>query len=148
MERFASESTSNIPYFLFLESFFETRDQAKKRAESAQRDTESQPKFEDVKKTRSDEDASYPKHVYDTLYKALQKYAGCCCGPPNPSAELPKRHWGRLELRDTVSTADNDVLFHTVFSKKGSAKLEKIKWQHLQFRVPRSVFSSELLCNH
>ncbi|KAF7552213.1 hypothetical protein G7Z17_g4462 [Cylindrodendrum hubeiense] len=119
VETFTSKSAVTRPYLKFLESFFETRDQTKKRAESAQRNTESQQKGDNAKKSKSDEDVSYPRHVYDALYKVLQKYADCCCGPPNPSTEPRKRHWGRLELRDTLCTDDNDVLFHTVKQRKG-----------------------------
>ncbi|KAL7797031.1 hypothetical protein V8C43DRAFT_277981 [Trichoderma afarasin] len=116
------------PYFKFLKSFVEVKDQAKKHAESAQRD---------ARKTKLDEDENYPRHVYDTLYRAINKYAECCCGLPNST---PRKHWGRLELKANFGTTNNEILFHTVFSKKGlrlSEYDEQIEWQHLQLRVPR-----------
>lgn len=60
------------------------------------------------------------------------------------SPEIPSRHWGRLELQANFGTIDNEILFHTVFSKRGSCEYDdKIEWQHLQLRVPRHVDSSK-----
>lgn len=109
----------------------------------ARRDTGSQPNPGNTK-TKSDEDESYPKHVYDTLYKVVNKYSKCHCGLPDLSSEIPTRHWGRLELQANFGTSDNEILFHTVFSKRGSCEYdEKIEWQHLQLRVPRHVGPSK-----
>ncbi|KAK3935255.1 hypothetical protein QBC46DRAFT_358388 [Diplogelasinospora grovesii] len=139
VKAFASASSYiTRPYFAFLRSFSDAEDQAKKHAKSAQWDAEAQRKREDTKKTKSDEDESYPRHVYDTLYRVVKKHAECCCGLPNPSPKTPRRHWGRLELQANFGTINNEILFHAVFSKNGSSEFdEKIKWQHLQFRVPR-----------
>ncbi|PKK45936.1 hypothetical protein CI102_11732 [Trichoderma harzianum] len=140
VEEFASASTYITgPYFAFLKSFSGVKDQAKRHAESAQQDTESQLNPKNTK-TKSDEDESYPRHVYDTLYKVINKYSKCNCGLPNLSSKTPKRHWGRLELQANFGLIDDEILFHTVFSKRGSCEYdEKIEWQHLQFRVPRHV---------
>ncbi|PNP53173.1 hypothetical protein THARTR1_06383 [Trichoderma harzianum] len=129
------------PYFAFLKSFFKVKDQAKRHAKLAQRGPESQlnPK---KRKTKLDEDESYPRHIYDTLYKVINKYSKCYCGFPNVSPKIPRRHWGRLELQANFGTIENEIPFHTVFSKRGSCEYdEKIEWRHLQIRVPRHVDS-------
>ncbi|KAL7939067.1 hypothetical protein V8C35DRAFT_285615 [Trichoderma chlorosporum] len=138
VEEFASTSSYVTgPYFAFLKSFFEVKVQARRQAESAQRDPEPQPNPKNAK-TKLDEDESYPRHVYDTLYRVINKYSKCHCGLPNLPSKLPRRHWGRLELQANFSTIDDEVPFHTVFSKRGSCEYdEKIEWQHLQIRVPR-----------
>ncbi|EHK43106.1 hypothetical protein TRIATDRAFT_301043, partial [Trichoderma atroviride IMI 206040] len=111
VEEFASASAYITgPYFAFLKSFFEAKDQARRHAELAQRDPESQRNPGNAK-TKSDEDESYPKHVYDTLYKVINKYSECYCGLPNRSPEIPTRHWGRLELQANFGTIDNEILF-------------------------------------
>ena len=139
VKAFASASSYiTRPYFAFLRRFSEAEDQARKHAVSAQRDAEAQQERKDAKKTKSDEDESYPRHVYDTLHGIVQKYAECCCGVPNPSLRAPRRHWGRLELQANFGTINNEILFHAVFSKNGSSEFDdEIQWQHLQFRVPR-----------
>ncbi|KKP07229.1 hypothetical protein THAR02_00659 [Trichoderma harzianum] len=76
VEEFASASAYITgPYFAFLKSFSGVKDQAKRHAESAQRDPESQlnPK---KTKTKSDEDESYPRHVYDTLKQRKARAVG------------------------------------------------------------------------
>ncbi|KAL5084174.1 hypothetical protein Trisim1_012250 [Trichoderma cf. simile WF8] len=138
VEEFASASAYITgPYFAFLKSFSGVKDQAKRHAESAQRDPESQLNPKNTK-TKLYEDESYPRHVYDTLYNVINKYSKCNCGLPNLSSKTPRRHWGRLELQANFGIIDDEILFHTVFSKRGSCEYdEKIEWQHLQFRVPR-----------
>lgn len=137
MEAFASASPNQTePFLIFCRSFSEPEEEAKKHAASVQQDAEAQPKRGDTKTTKPSEDESYPRHVHDTLFKVGKQYAECRCGPPSS----PGRHWGRLELKANYRTMSNEILFHTVFSKKGSIEFaEKIKWQHIQFRVPRHV---------
>ncbi|KAH6888447.1 hypothetical protein B0T10DRAFT_488196 [Thelonectria olida] len=136
MEKFALESSRiTQPYLSFLQSFSQAKDQAKKHAASTYDSPEMR---RDMKKSKSIEDESYPRHVYETLYSVVNRYANCCCGVPIPSPNAPGRHWRRLELKANFRSTDREILFHTVFSKEGSTELgEKVKWQHLQFRVPR-----------
>jgi hypothetical protein len=144
IEGFASTSSDvTKPYFTFLRSFSETKGQAKKHAESAHQDTGSLHKGE---KTKSDEDESYPRYAYDTLYSVVKKYADCRCGMPNPSPRTMKSHSGRLELKENFRKSGNEILFHTVFSRKGSTEFASgVTWQHIQFRIPRYVASSKRL---
>ncbi|KAI0401131.1 hypothetical protein F4802DRAFT_619154 [Xylaria palmicola] len=132
LKAFASASpyvTTNI--FNVLRIFAKHEGQAKKHAERKRRD---------INKTRPNEDESYPRYVYDTLYDVVKKYRECRCGPAKSSLGPTEGHWGGLELKTKFRASGNDVLFHTVFSKKGFIKRsEKIKWQHLQFRVPRKL---------
>ncbi|KAH8750662.1 peptidase S8/S53, subtilisin/kexin/sedolisin [Hyaloscypha finlandica] len=70
---------------------------------------------------KSEDDESYPRHVYKSLYKVIERYAECCfCGLSDPSPTTPRKsHWGRLELKGKYPTIENEILFHSVFSKKG-----------------------------
>ncbi|KAK1252718.1 hypothetical protein MKX08_003905 [Trichoderma sp. CBMAI-0020] len=56
---------------------------------------------------------------------------------------MPTRHWGRLELQANFGTIDNEILFHTVFSKRGSSEYdEKIEKQ----RKARAVGFGNNMC--
>ncbi|KAI1286602.1 hypothetical protein F5Y03DRAFT_405879 [Xylaria venustula] len=126
---FASAKMYNAPFFKFLGSFSAVENQATKHAER---------KLTVTNKTGLDEDESYPRHVYDALYGVVQKHGECCCELADRSVATTRRHWGRLELESKFRTAENEVIFHTVFSKRGLIDtVENVKWQHLQFRVPR-----------
>ena len=136
LEAFVLESYNITDhYFAFLQSFFEVEDQATKAAESGQWNEGGC-----TKRTKPAEDESYPRQVYDTLFRATSGLAECHCFNHDPLATIEWRHWGRLELRGRFGTTDDEVLFHTVFSKKGSKNYDdEIRWQHLQLRVPRYV---------
>ncbi|KAI1827032.1 hypothetical protein F4861DRAFT_551842 [Xylaria intraflava] len=113
------------PFFNLLRSFSEAKSQARKNAEEKRRDT-------NTIKIRPDEDKNHPERVYNTLYDVVKKHAKCCC---DPSSASKRRHWGRLELQANFRTDNNEVLFHTVFSKKAiieTVGIENVEWQHLK----------------
>ncbi|KAF5701633.1 peptidase S8 subtilisin kexin sedolisin [Fusarium globosum] len=137
IEIFASGTTkmTNV-FFNLVRSFCDATKQAKNHAEAAQRDAQAQ----DGKSilAQLNEDESYPRHVYDTLYKALRKHAYCCCRSTPSLHSIPDNHLGRLELKESLPSLDDEVLFHTVFSKKALSESQgSLNWQHLQFRVSK-----------
>ncbi|KAH7194821.1 hypothetical protein DER44DRAFT_675734 [Fusarium oxysporum] len=145
LERFTSGPTKMTDvFFNLVGSFCDATKQAKNHAEAAQRDVQGQDGRSVL--VQPDEDESYPRHVYDTLYKALSRHIHCCCSPTPSFSSIPVSHLGRLELKESLPSLDDEVLFHTVFSKKGLTEShENIKWQHLQFRVPKYCTSSGFL---
>ncbi|KAF4454857.1 hypothetical protein F53441_2727 [Fusarium austroafricanum] len=136
--KFVSQSDAiTEPFFNFLRSFSNIERQAKRHAKSTKRDARAQQKPY-TEMTKSHEDDTYPRHVYDRLYKILEKHAQCCCMLPGSPSPTLNSHRGRLELKGNIPAIDGEVLFHTVFSKKATMEdFKETKWQHLQFRVPR-----------
>lgn len=145
IERFASGTTkmTNV-FFNLVRSFCDATKQAKNHAEAAQRDVQVQDGRSIL--AQLNEDESYPRHVYDTLYKALRKHAYCCCRSTPSLHSIPDNHLGRLELKESLPSLDDEVLFHTVFSKKALSESQgSLNWQHLQFRVSKYCTPSGLL---
>jgi len=133
--RWSSTRTPLSPvrkYFAFLESFSETTEQAQAQVQITQA-TMAGSSARDIE-TPTD----FPAHVHKTLYNLLRKYSQCCCGSYGTLASAPRRHQGRLRLKETVHTVENNVLFDAVFSRSprdGSAG--GTEWQQLQFQIPR-----------
>ncbi|OBS26151.1 hypothetical protein FPOA_00094 [Fusarium poae] len=126
-------------FFRLLRSFSDTRKQARRQAESIRRCAGIQQAHGGTKTIQPVEDETYPKHVYDTLYRTLQKHAKCRCILPGQSPSALGSHLGRLELKGNIPTMEDDFLFHTVFSKQGLLQVfDNLQWQHLQFIVPRN----------
>lgn len=143
MKKFALKSKTTHNLVDLLKSFNRTEEQAKKDAKQAQQQTQKRGKtWEAESKTLADEDESHPVRIYDIIRRFVQKFAICHCDSLHPDPKAPKRHWGRLELKEKLSTSDDNIIFHAVFSKKGSVdSVEAIEWQHLRLHVSRQVVS-------
>ncbi|KAI3325795.1 hypothetical protein HD806DRAFT_491247 [Xylariaceae sp. AK1471] len=138
LKKFASIPKNTQPLMELLRGFDRTQEQARRDAKQAQQQIEGRESQRDWEKKRLDEDESYPQRVYDMVRRFVQTFRACHCDLPHSYPKAPKRHWGRLELRERLSTTNDDILFHAVFSKKGSVDfVDTIKWQHLQLHVPR-----------
>lgn len=143
MKKFASRSKSTQKLVDLLKGFNRTKEQVTKDVKQAQQQTQKgrEPQEGESKKF-ADEDESYPVRVYDMIRRFVQKFAICHCDSPHADPKAPKRHWGRLELKEKFMTSGDDIIFHAVFSKQGSVDLvEEIQWQHLRLHVSRQVLS-------